>query len=236
VLAGFASEHGIEYPLLSDEGSRVIEQFGILNTLVLPDEPVYGIPYPGSYVVGEDGRITDKFFHRQYQVRDTGATMLRSGFRLPVDLRGFPQAAAAEHGAKVSATLNTSDLKFMQRAELYVRIDLDEGQHVNGREAPQGYFATEVLVSGPEGLRVEDPQYPSTRPFKVQGLSEQFQVLDGEVEIVVPLVSSIREVDSIPIEIEVRYQACDEHECFLPQTERLTLDVPVGQLTRPPQR
>ena len=48
MLAGFAGEYGIEYPLLADEGSKVIEQFGILNTLVLPDEPVYGIPYPGS--------------------------------------------------------------------------------------------------------------------------------------------------------------------------------------------
>ncbi len=125
VLAGFAGEHGIEYPLLADEGSKVIEQFGILNTLVLPDEPVYGIPYLGSYLVGEDGWGTDKFFHREYQLRETGATVLRSGFRLPVDLGGFLQSAAVEQGAKVSATLGAHDLKFVQRAELYVRIDLD---------------------------------------------------------------------------------------------------------------
>ena len=186
--------------------------------------------------MGEDGCITEKFFHREYQVRETGATVLRSGFRLPVELEGFPQSTAAEQGARVSATLGARELKLMQRAELYVRIELDEGQHVNGREAPAGYFATEVLVTGPEGLRVEEPRYPATKPFRVQGLSEEFQVLDGKIEIVVPLVSAIREVDSIPIEIEVRYQACDERECFLPQTERLRLDIPAGQLTRPQQR
>lgn len=236
MLASFASEYGIEYPLLADEGSRVIEQFGILNTLVLPDDPVYGIPYPGSYLVGEDGNITDKFFHRQYQVRETGSTLLRSGFRLPVDLGGSPQSTAMAEGARLSVTLGARDLKFMQRAELYVRIDLAEGQHVNGPETPTGYFPTEVLVTGPAGLRVEEPRYPATKPFRVQGLSEEFQVLDSDVEIVVPLVSAIREVDSIPIEIEVRYQVCDERECFLPQTERLRLDVPLGQLTRPQQR
>ncbi len=91
-------------------------------------------------------------------------------------------------------------------------------------------------MTGPEGLRVEEPRYPATRPFRVQGLSEVFQVLDGEVEIVVPLVSAIREVDSTPIDVEVRYQACNDRECFLPQTERLRLEIPVGQLTRPQQR
>ena len=33
VLAGFAEEYGITYPLLSDNDSAVIEAFGILNTV-----------------------------------------------------------------------------------------------------------------------------------------------------------------------------------------------------------
>ena len=46
VLAGFAEEHGIRFPLLSDEGSSVIKRFGILNTLIRPEEDFYGIPSP----------------------------------------------------------------------------------------------------------------------------------------------------------------------------------------------
>jgi peroxiredoxin len=37
-LRNFADQHGIRYPLLSDVGSVVIKQYGILNTLISPDE------------------------------------------------------------------------------------------------------------------------------------------------------------------------------------------------------
>jgi peroxiredoxin Q/BCP len=51
-LAAFSSEYGIRFPLLSDADSKVIREFGILNTLIRPDESIYGIPYPGSYLNG----------------------------------------------------------------------------------------------------------------------------------------------------------------------------------------
>lgn len=236
-LASFAEEFGITYPLLADEGSKVIEEFGILNTLVKPDEPVYGIPFPGSYLVDEDGRVAEKFFHREYQVRESGATVLRSGFGISLDLSSLPGAEATEAGVKVSATLGASDLKFMQHVDLYVRIDLDEGLHLNAPPAPEGYFATAVTVTGPEGLRAGDPRYPAaTTAFSVEGLDEQFRVFEGEVEIVVPLVSAVREGDGVPIEIEVTYQACDAQQCYLPKTERLHLDVPLGRLNLPQRR
>ena len=50
------------------------------------------------------------------------------------------------------------------------------------------------------------------------------------MEIVVPLVCGLREGESVPIDIEVRYQACSDRECFLPTTQRLRLDVPLGRL------
>jgi hypothetical protein len=37
----------------------------------------------------------------------------------------------------------------------------------------------------------------------------------------------------VPIEIEVRYQACDEEVCYLPAHERLTLDATAGANLRP---
>lgn len=235
-LATFADEHAIEYRLLSDERSDVIREFGILNTLVLPDEPVYGIPFPGSYLVDEQGLVAEKFFHREYQVRETAATVLRSGFGVAIDLAGSPTAESTVADVSVSAMLAANELKFMQRADLYVRITLAEGLHVNGQPAPEGYFATEVEVSGPEGLRVGEPRFPATTPFRIEGLNEQFQVFEGDVEIAVPLISAIREGDAVSIEVEVRYQACNDHECFLPSTERLRLTAPLGRINRPRPR
>ncbi len=235
-LSDFANEHGIDYDLIADEGSEYIKEVGILNTLVMPDERVYGIPFPGSYLIDEDGLIEQKFFHREYQVRETGATVLRSGFRAAIDLSGSPHAEVTEDDVKVAATLGGSDLAFMQHADLYVSIELGEGLHVNGPNAPEGYFATMVTVTGPEGLRVGEPEYPGTVPFSIDGLDEQFDVFEGGVEVVVPLVSAIREGDSIPLDIEVLYQACNESECFLPKTEQLHVEIPLGQLNRAQRR
>jgi peroxiredoxin len=39
VLKHFAERRGITYPLLSDEGSRVIRAFGILNETIPPGQP-----------------------------------------------------------------------------------------------------------------------------------------------------------------------------------------------------
>jgi hypothetical protein len=234
-LGAFGGEHGITYPLLSDQASEVIKRFGILNTLVRADEPVYGIPYPGSYFVDESGVVVAKFFHRRYQVRDAVESVLHEvlGVPLPADL---PSAEEASEGVRVTVALGAEELAFQRRAHLYVRLALDEGLHLYGQPVPEGYFATEVIVSGPEGLIVEEPRYPPTHELRIEELDEKFNVYEGEVEIVVPVIANIREVDSVPIEVSVQYQACDEHQCFIPQRKVLRLDVPLRPLNRAPRR
>ena len=233
--AEFADEYGIDYHMLADEGSKVIKQYGILNTLIAEDEGVYGIPFPGSYLVGEDGLVEEKFFHREYQIRETGSTVLRSGFGAALALSDAP-TVEVEDGAKLSATLGGASIAFMQRADLYVRIELDEGLHVNGPQAPDGFIPTEVTVTGPEGLRIGEASYPSTMPFHVDGIDDDLDVFEGEIEVVVPLVSTLHEGESLPLEITVQYQACNDHECFLPKTQTLHLDVPIGALNMPQRR
>ena len=51
ILHDFAERKGIHYPLLSDPKSEIIRSLGILNESVPKDNPFFGIPYPGSYVV-----------------------------------------------------------------------------------------------------------------------------------------------------------------------------------------
>jgi len=51
ILERFAEKYKIGYPLLSDKGSKVIREFGILNSNVPPDHPFYGIPFPGFFFI-----------------------------------------------------------------------------------------------------------------------------------------------------------------------------------------
>ena len=162
--AAFAKEYEITYPLLADPDHAAIEATGILNTLVRPDESVYGIPFPGSYVIGTDGTVEEKLFFQKYRNRASASTVLRDVLGLDFEVRNNPHADVAGEGAAVSATLASDGMVFEEVAMLYVDIDLDEGLHLYGQPTPDGFVSTEVTVDAPEDVRVEEPRYPPRRP------------------------------------------------------------------------
>ena len=232
VLAGFAEDHGIEYPLLSDEGSEVIRRYGILNTLIDEGEENHGIPFPGTYLVGRDGRVEEKRFHREYRVRESGATVLRSLGGRP-ELAGYPSVEGGDDQLGITATLAAPDFKFEQVVDLVVRLRLAPGLHLYGepQDEPvqEGLYPTTVSVTSTAPLRVGEPRYPATQPHHVEGIDAELPAFVGELEVVVPLISDSRE-GVIPLDVEVSYQACSDRECYIPRTERLHLDVPTGAL------
>src|SRR5689334_22292684 len=62
ILADFGQRHGITFPMLSDPKSKIIKDFGILNTAIPTDVMQYGIPHPGTYIVNVDGAVRSKYF------------------------------------------------------------------------------------------------------------------------------------------------------------------------------
>ena len=66
-----------------------------------------------------------------------------------------------------------------------------------------------------------------------EGVGEEFQVFDGTVEFTVPIVNGNREIESLALDVTVRFQACDDKQCFLPQTKQLRVEVPLAGLNRP---
>ena len=234
VIARFTERYGVTFPVLSDAGSAVINQYGIRNTDVPEDHRLYGMPFPGAYLTDAEGRIAQKHFNTNYRVRESAEMVIRGDLGEWYDLDGYP---AAEGGAAVSASLGSRELKPFQRVDLLVRIDLPAGQHAYGEPVPDGLVATSVTVTGPEELRVDAPIMPATHPLFVEGVGAELQVFEGDIHIRVPISYRNAEApdggDSVPIGIEVRYQACDELVCFLPVEERLTLDAPLGGNLRP---
>jgi len=80
VLKRFADRSEIDYPLLYDEGSKVIDAFGIRNVAMdgkkFGKNDLTGIPYPGSYVVSDDGVILGKIFLERYQERHSTQALI----------------------------------------------------------------------------------------------------------------------------------------------------------------
>ena len=73
VLKKFSDRNELEYPMLSDEGSKTIDAFGIRNEQMdgkkFGKNDLTGIPHPGTYILSADGTILGKIFLERYQER-----------------------------------------------------------------------------------------------------------------------------------------------------------------------
>ncbi|MGB0553717.1 MAG: protein-disulfide reductase DsbD domain-containing protein [Alphaproteobacteria bacterium] len=145
-----------------------------------------------------------------------------------------PIARGGDDDIKLTATIHGGSGNLRQGIvrEVLVRFDLAEGLHIYGAPVPAGMVATEVTVDGPPGLIVEAPVLPLSAPLTLAGTGVTLQVWSGVVDIRVPiyaaseLATEVAPLDreSIPVEVTVRYQACDDEICLLPRTEKFTLE------------
>ena len=71
ILREFADQRKITFPLLSDEGSKTIDAFGLRNRDAKRGSPQDGIPHPGTFLLDKNGIIRAKLF---YSVRKRHST------------------------------------------------------------------------------------------------------------------------------------------------------------------
>ncbi len=224
---------------MSDVDSEVIRRYEVLNTIVQPDDvPFYGIPFPGFFLLDEDGTIVDKLFNRHLAHREGIETILDSFAHRIVPSEDEPIASVSEDdGIRVSAFLRGGGgvLRVGPRRRLVVRIEMPEGLHIYGGPVPAGMVATTITIDGPDGFCHEPAKEPPTHDFALPGVDEPLQVWDGTVDFVFPayaasaLGDAINDgVESIAVDVTVRYQACDDAMCFIPRTRILRLHVPIG--------
>jgi len=76
ILREFADRKHITFPLLSDVDAEVIKQFGILNHNVPKNNKNYGIPFPGQYIVDQNGIVLSKYFENNHRERVTRESVL----------------------------------------------------------------------------------------------------------------------------------------------------------------
>lgn len=70
-LQKFHGKHNIKFKMLSDQNSKIIKDFGILNESVNPQSSSYGIPNPAIYIVTEEGVIEAILKEDGYKSRPT---------------------------------------------------------------------------------------------------------------------------------------------------------------------
>lgn len=69
VLTKFTEARMINYPLLSDTGSKTIDAWALRDPQYKPDSMAYGVPRPAIFVISKKGRIDAKLMMEGYKVR-----------------------------------------------------------------------------------------------------------------------------------------------------------------------
>ena len=223
VLAAFADTHGITYPLLSDEGSALIRQLGILNTALAPGDEHYGIPYPGTFFLGEDGRVIDKVFHETHRTRDAAPTTLREHFGLVIAGDG-PHDRQETESLVAIAAMDRGAFVRGERIGLTLTIRTAPGVHIYGQPLPDGYIPTTLEIAAPEAVTVEPIHYPTPHSFAMAWTDESLMAYAGEIMLATAIVFADQRED-VTLTATLHFQACTTEECFLPQ--RLTFTLPM---------
>ncbi len=229
VLAAFARKYNITYPLLSDTASAVIRAYGILNADVAADHAHYGIPRPGTYLVDREGIVFDKSFFVSHRERESVNDMLQEGFRVETGVRG-PVAVLETPALTATLSFSSPTLRREQRLVLTAQIELKEGIHVYGQPLPEGYVPVALELEENEDLALVEVVYPPAAPLHFELLDETLPAYSGSLLIKAHCVGGKEDKEEeIVVRGMLRYQACDERECYLPQT--LSFELPLRFLS-----
>jgi hypothetical protein len=238
ILRNFAEAHKIEYPLLSDAGSKVIRAFGILNTNIPEDHKMmYGIPWPGDYLIAPDGTVRDKLFLRNYEHRPSASQVV---------LRHFDSAGGNSvqiEAGVLRATVSLSTDRGFPGQELGLALDLrvEPGWHIYGKPLPASYQALELTLESPL-IGEQSIELPAPRPLLLKALGETLPVYEGELTahgklgikwsppLPAPFLLALgHTIAPGPYQIAgtLRFQACSDDVCEPPQAIKFALPLTI---------
>lgn len=235
VLQAFAASHEITFPLLSDAGSLTIRRLGMLDEDLERHHAEFGIStrddqrgvsYPGVFLIDENGRVVKKRLHKNYRIRDTGAGLLEAVLGVRATERNIEQTI--QRGVvRVQLSLDSPAYRPYQQLQLTAMLTIEPGWHIYATPVPEGYIPLSLEVTPAQGLEVGKTAWPEPHPFRIEGLEDQFFVLEGTVRGAAPLTFAFPPgAGAQAVHAVIRYQACSTTECLPPQEVRFELLVP----------
>ena len=249
-LARFSKAQGIAFPLLADAGSATIKRYGILATVadevygpngndpdVQADLKKYvtinamnerhrGIPYPGTFMVDAQGRVTSRFFEEFYRERSTVSSML-----LKIGAGSAPVQATRVSGGNLSISTYSTDtiVALGNRFSLVVDVTPRAGIHVYAPGA-SGYKVIDLAIAPQRFIRVLPIRFPASETYFFKPLNERVPVYQKPFRLVQEIVpevtpeaqTALAEQKSLTLNGTLLYQACDDKVCFNPASVPLS--------------
>lgn len=262
VLADFSQRRGITFPLLSDDDSTVITDFGILNTVAAEgvganrDDPdvvadvakyvsvfganpmIVGTPFPGTFMLDADGRVSSRFFEEFYRERNTTANVM---LKLGAGLSPIAAVEGTTAHLKLTAYSSNPSITVGTRFSIAVEVEPNPDIHVYapGAEA-LGYRVIALNLNPVPHVRFEPVEFPASEIYHFVPLDERVQVYQQPFTLLQEAVVSgapeaeeaLAQLDALTVSGTLDYQACDDTLCFDPVSVPLTFTLDLELLDR----
>lgn len=220
-LKHFAERKKIAYPLLSDPQSAVIDAFGIRNENI-KDGFAKGVPHPGLFILGPEGRVEAKYFEEDYRERITISSILTGKF----GERALPAGpVAARSRIRVTPSASATLARGGQHLRLSLDAVLGPGLHAYGPGAPEEFIQVSWKLTPSPAWKAAEPQWPPAEKTVLFGYDEKVPNYTGNINVSRELTLAaqaalLKEAPSgeLVIKGEFRYQACNDRLCFPPET------------------
>ena len=263
VLAAFAARRGItDVPLLSDDDSSVIRAFGIYNYVAerglgpMKDDPnvkadveqyvtvfganpmIVGTPFPGTFMVDPDGRVTSRFFEQFYRERNTAENIM---LRLGTPLSGIAGMEGETSHLAITAYQSNPTVTVGSRFHLGLAITPKTGIHVYAPGADElGYHVIGLALETPDFVRLLPVEYPPSEVYYFEPLDERAPVYQQPFRLIQEIVieaspeasEKLADLDALTLTGRLDYQAYDDTVCFNPVSVPLTWTLTVAPLDR----
>ncbi len=222
VLKNFAERQKIGFPLLSDPDSKTIREYGILNEQAPKGSFAYGVPYPGIYILDAQGKVTAKYFEADYKERDSTGLILLRQFGIEPDT---PHESQRAKHLTLTTSASAATVRPNLKLELTIDIALEPRVHVYA-PGVEGYIPIAWAVPDSAGWKSAPVEFPAPKMLRLEAIKETVPVFDGNFrlrrEVTLADDKSLRPLldsqGNLTLEGSLRYQACDDQQCFLPTT------------------
>jgi hypothetical protein len=236
ILADFAKRKGITFPMLSDPGSKIIKAFGVLNTNVPAGDMQYGIPFPGTFIVDSSGVIKSKYFEDIYQDRYSAPTILLKEFGSP---SGTKETSVSTAHLDMHYYSTQDEVRPNLHFTLVSELALKPKMHVYSPTV-KDFIPIEMEINPSPLYKASPPAFPKAENLYLEPIQQTVAVYRGKFRITQDVTlagnDALQAVLSgnhmVKITGKLKYQACDDQVCYIPQTVPMTWTLNVNSLDR----
>jgi len=235
ILKFFAGRHKIDYPMVADPDSKIIQSYGVLNAEATGMQR--GFARPGYFFIDTSGVIREKFFEPKYRERLTGNSIIAKLF--PELGQEVTDTVDAPH---LQLSLEQSDRSGVPgtRITLAAEVRLPPDVHVYA-PGTQGYKPVKLVIDPLPEVELKPAIYPASKILFLPAINERVPVFEGTFRISQDVrVSSSSEFwgslgtdgKIFTIAGKLEYQACDQTKCYFPTSVPVKWQLQVFPLDR----